>query len=251
MVELFTSSGETPQQYCLALSPSQPRQNSPTSGHFLVIVIRHGDCSVRASAVWSKSSHAKSKPVSFQLVRVKTGPSLWASSEPRCPDLQAYEPHTHIHTQDTDHHNPFWETEVQFYTNTYLINIWKQTAYFTCGHGLVTDLRGLPRKNKWELAGHSRNSYPLLCFAKNSNQPWRKGDVKCPTQLLLFFRRHCFQVLPSRFPKASKPPCHLVTALVWPFCPEVFFACIISSGALTPGMLDDLGMALAVLASLW
>ena len=150
-----------------------------------------------------------------------------------------------------DHHNPFWETEVQFYTNIYLINIWKQTAYFTSGHGLVTDLRGLPRKNKWGLAGHSCNSYPFLCFARNNNQPWPKGDVKCPTQLLLLFRRQCFQVLPSRFPKASKPPCHLVTALVRPFCREVLFTCIISLGAQTPGTLDDLGMALAVLASLW
>lgn len=251
MVELFTSSGETLQWYCLALSPSQPRQKSPTSGHFLVVVIRHEDCSVRALAVWSKSNHAKSKPVSFQSVRVKMEPSLWASSEPRCPDLRAYEPHTYIYTQDIDHQNPFWETEVQFYTNMYLINIWKQTTYFASGHGLVTDLRSLPRKNKWELAGHSCNSYPLLCFAKNSNQPWHKGDFKCPAQLLLLFKRQCFQVLPPRFLKASKPPCHLITALAWTFCCEVLFACIISSGTQTPGTLDDLGMALAVLASLW
>lgn len=210
MVELYTSSGETLQRYCLSLSPSQPRQKSPTSGHFLVIVIRHEDCSVRALAVWSKSSHAKSKPVSFQSVRVKTGPSLWASSERRCPDLREYEPHTHIHTQDINHQNPFWKTEVQFYTNMYLINIWKQTTYFASGHGLVTDLRGLPRKNKWELAGHSCNSYPLLCFAKNSNQPWHKGDFKCPTQLFYFSKGNVFRSCHQGF---SRPPSLHVTSL--------------------------------------
>lgn len=75
---------ETPQQYCLALSPSHPRQNSPTSGHFLVTVIRHEDCSVGRHQQSGQGNQAMPNRSQFPLLgQVKTGPSLWASSAPR------------------------------------------------------------------------------------------------------------------------------------------------------------------------